>query len=117
MAEKVELGAPSLAMGMGCCAHVSAAFGRLAYPLRLRVVNHMPHGLHYTKLGLFLRQIGQSTEFEFQTPEQLMRLASTVEQFIRLNGHPLALSLETVSNRADAAPTPTKTKSTPVKPS
>ena len=96
---------------------VADAFGQLAYPLRLKVVNHMPCGLHYPKLGLFLYDIGQGTEVEFSNREQLMRLASTVEQLAVMNGHPLAVTLECVAPVADTAPVPTKPKSTTVKPS
>lgn len=96
---------------------VADAFGQLAYPLRLKVVNHMPCGLHYPKLGLFLYDIGQGTEVEFSNREQLMRLASTVEQIAVMNGHPLAVTLECVAPVADTAPVPTKPKSTTVKPS
>lgn len=117
MAEKVELGAPSPAMGKGCKLLVADAFGQLAYPLRLKVVNHMPCGLHYPKLGLFLYDIGQGAEVEFSDREQLMRLAGTVEQMAVMSGHPLAVTLEAVPSVADATPAPTKPKSTTVKPS
>ncbi|MBY0475407.1 MAG: hypothetical protein K2Q13_10170 [Nitrosomonas sp.] len=98
---KVELGAPSLT---GRVAELIAkVFSGCDYPVKVKVKNRMPHDITLSEVrGLYLRGVAVSDGSNEKTVlvdslDQLIRMASSVQQIAVLNGHQyVVMTLERV---------------------
>lgn len=111
----VMLGAPSLT-GRGCDSLVREAFSNATYPLSLKVTNYMPRAAVFAEVdGLVLGHVADldnnAVTVTVTNFDQLVRLASSVEQISELNAYAESISLDDGAQAVtatDEAPAPTK---------